>query len=225
MVIKGMQPGTPSYEPFTPQPIFEVARFNVTITEDGDYYIAVYGQEGGKYSLAPGFVEQFTPAEWILIPYSVIAIHLWEGQTLAEVLAPMIIVVLGGLILIFLIRNRPGTRPDITGGIINLSGLLYLGGGSVTAAQIVHSAQVTGYSPAILVTLIFVAAPAILGIMALRIGLKSPMPRLDRRSGIWMIVIGLLGFMVWAGLIIGPVFAVSGGVIVLVKYRGKKSLV
>jgi predicted Zn-dependent peptidase len=60
-----------------------VARFNVTVPQDGDYYLAVYGPEGGNYSLAPGYVEEFTVAEWLQIPWSVISIHRWEGQSLA----------------------------------------------------------------------------------------------------------------------------------------------
>ena len=54
MVIPGESPGTPSYEPFTPQPIYEVARFNVTVPQDGDYYVAVYGPEGGSTASRPG---------------------------------------------------------------------------------------------------------------------------------------------------------------------------
>ena len=56
MVIPGKPPGKPAYEPFSPQPIYEVARFNVTVPRDGNYYIAVVGTSGGKYSLAPGFL-------------------------------------------------------------------------------------------------------------------------------------------------------------------------
>ena len=47
-VVTGEAPGMPSYEPFTPQPIYEAARFNVTVPQDGDYYLAVYGPAGGS---------------------------------------------------------------------------------------------------------------------------------------------------------------------------------
>jgi hypothetical protein len=98
MVITGTLPGKPTYEPFSPQPVYEVARFNVTIPEDGDYYLAVYGPEAGEYSLAPGFLEQFTLSEWLLIPFSVISIYLWEGQSLSLIFAPFLIIVLGALL-------------------------------------------------------------------------------------------------------------------------------
>ena len=78
--VQGKPPGMPSYEPFSPQPVYEAGRFNVTASRDGDYYIAVTGPAGGKYGLAPGFREEFTAAEWVTIPWSVIAIHLWKAS-------------------------------------------------------------------------------------------------------------------------------------------------
>ncbi len=110
MVIPGETPGTPSYEAFTPQPIYEVARFNVTVPQDGDYYIAVYGPEGGKYSLAPGYIEEFTVDEWLLIPWSVVSIHLWEGQSPAYIFAPLIVVLIGGLALFCVVPAGAGGR-------------------------------------------------------------------------------------------------------------------
>jgi hypothetical protein len=125
MVVEGEPPGTPSYEPFTPQPIYEVARFNYTVPQDGDYYVAVYGPEGGKYSLAPGYVEEFTVDEWLLIPWSVISIHLWEGQSPAYIFAPLVVVLVGGLALVVLYRRRRGLWPDLPGWLVLVAGLLY----------------------------------------------------------------------------------------------------
>ncbi len=88
VLVPGRPPGKPSYEPFTPQPIYESARFNVTAYEDGNYYVVVAGPGGTKFSLAPGFREEFTAMEWLLIPWSVIFIHLWEGQSPLMVFAP-----------------------------------------------------------------------------------------------------------------------------------------
>ena len=79
---------------------------------EGNYYIAVYGPGGGKYSLAPGFQEQFTPSEWLQIPWSVVSIHLWEGQSPWVIFAPMILVVIGGLALMGIYRKQPGLHQD-----------------------------------------------------------------------------------------------------------------
>lgn len=217
MVIPGTTPGKPSYEPFSPQPIYETGRFNVTVPVDGDYYIAVYGPAGGKYSLAPGFLEEFTASEWLLIPFSVIAIHLWEGQSPLLVFAPLIIVVIGGLALLLIYRKNLGLQHDPIRWMILLSGLLYIGGAAMTALQIIHAVQVTGYGNEVLVTIMFIAGPLILGIFALMEGIQQPRPDSLLKSGIKMIIIGILGLLFWAGLIIGAVLAIISGVLILVK--------
>jgi hypothetical protein len=218
MVIQGKSPGKPSYEPFSPQPIYEAGRFNVTVPVDGDYYIAVYGPTGGKYSLAPGFLEQFTAAEWLLIPFSVITIHLWEGQSPWVVFAPMILIVIGGLVLIGIYRKQLGLYQDPVRYMILISGLMYLGGAAMTSLQIIHAVQVTGYTNEVILTLMFIAGPIILGIFAIMEGIRQP--RLDSllKSGIKMVVIGILGLLVWAGLIIGPVLALVSGILILAKH-------
>jgi hypothetical protein len=217
MVIRGTTPSKPSYEPFSPQPIYETGRFNVTVPVDGDYYIAVYGPAGGKYSLAPGFLEEFTASEWLLIPFSVIAIHLWEGQSPLLVFAPLIIVVIGGLALLLIYRKNLGLQHDPIRWMILLSALLYIGGAAMTALQIIHAVQVTGYGNEVLVTIMFIAGPLILGIFALMEGIQQPRPDSLLKSGIKMIIIGILGLLFWAGLIIGAVLAIISGVLILVK--------
>ena len=218
MVIPGKSPGKPSYEPFSPQPIYEVTSYNVTVPRDGDYYIAVYGPNGGKYSLAPGFLEQFTPSEWLMIPWSVVSIHLWEGQSPWVVFVPMILVVIGGLVLIVIYRKEPGLQQDPVRWMILISGLMYLGGAAMTALQIIHAVRVTGYANEVIVTLMFIAGPIILGIFAIMEGIRKPQPKSLLRSGIKMVVIGLLGLLVWAGLIIGPILAFISGIIILAKH-------
>ena len=217
MVIPGKSPGKPSYEPFSPQPIYETGRFNITVPVDGDYYIAVYGPTGGKYSLAPGFLEQFTAAEWLLIPLSVISIHLWEGQSPWVVFAPMIVVVIGGLALGVMYRKKSGLQQDPIRWMFLLSGLLYLGGAAMTSLQIIHAVHVTGYTSEVIVTIMFIAGPIILGIFAIMEGIRQPRPDSLLKSGMKMIVIGLLGLLLWAGLIIGPLLAILSGILVLAK--------
>ncbi|MDD1683054.1 MAG: hypothetical protein LUO98_04365, partial [Methanoregula sp.] len=217
LLVEGKEPGKPSYEPFTPQPIYEAARFNVTVPENGDYYIAVTGPGGAKYSLAPGFKEEFTAAEWLLIPWSVISIHLWEGQSPAVVFAPLVIVVIGGLVLAVRYRKKQGLMRDPVPGLILAAGLLYLGGAAMTGLQIVHTVLRTGYSPGVLLTLIFIAGPVILGSFAVRAGLRSPVPDPSLMSGIAMAATGILGLLLWAGLLIGPLLALVGSAVIFVR--------
>ncbi|MGB9175841.1 MAG: hypothetical protein WCB46_03790 [Methanoregula sp.] len=221
MVIPGRPPGNPDYEPFTPQPIYEVARFNVTVPGDGDYYIAIAGSESGKYSLAPGFLEEFTAREWLLIPYSVVAIHLWEGQSFATIIAPLILVMIGGIALIVLYPGLGYVRRDPVAWLILISGLLYLGGAAMTGLQVVHTVMLTGYTPAVLVTLLFILGPVVLGIAAILTGIRPPRPDSSLKTGIVMVIIGLLGLLVWAGFVLGPLLAIAAGLIVLARYFGK----
>ncbi len=217
MVIEGEPPGVPSYEPFTPQPIYEVARFDLTVPQDGDYYVAVYGSEGGKYSLAPGFQEEFTVDEWLLIPWSVISIHLWEGQSPAYIFAPLIVVLVGGLALFALYRQRRGLWPDLPGWMALGAGLLYIGGAAMTGLQVVHAVQRTGWDSGVALTLAFILGPLLLGAYAFLLGVRSPTaPSLQR--GAAMTVVGLLGLALWAGLLVGPLLAVAGGVLVMAQY-------
>ncbi len=216
-VVAGEPPGKPSYEPFTPQPIYEVARFDRTVSRDGDYYVAVYGPSGGEYSLAPGYVEEFTASEWLLIPWSVISIHLWEGQSPAYIFAPLVVVVIAGLALFVLYRRKRGPWPDIPSWLILVAGLLYLGGAAMTGLQVVHAVGLTGYDSGVLLTLLFILGPVLLGAWAVWLGAKSPAPGTSPRRGIAMIVVGALGLLLWAGLIAGPVLAVIGGVLALAR--------
>jgi hypothetical protein len=221
VLVQGKTPGKPVYEPFSPQPIYEVARFNLTVPRNGDYYIAVAGPGNTKYSLAPGFLEEFTAAEWLLIPLSVISIHLWEGQSPLVVFAPLVVVVFAGLVLAMLYRKKGGTARDPVYGLILVAGLLYLGGAAMTGLQVLHTLLLTGYSPEILLTLIFIAGPFILGIIAVRAGIPSPGSDSPLRSGVLLAVIGILGLLLWAGLIIGPLFALAGSVFLVARHAGK----
>ena len=224
MLVQGIPPGKPSYEPFSPQPIYEVARFNITVPQDSDYYIAVVGDGGAKYSLAPGFREEFTAAEWLMIPISVISIHLWEGQAPAAVVAPGIIVVVGGLVLAVLYGKKKGMMRDPVSWLILLSGLLYLGGAAMTGLQMVHTVLLTGYSSGVVLTLLLMAGPLILGIVAIRAGIRLPGPGHSLVSGAWMAVIGILGLLLWAGLLIGPLLALAASAIILVRSFGRSFL-
>ena len=221
MVIPGSPPGKPSYELFTPQPVYEVARFNYTVPQDGDYYVAVYGPEGGGYSLAPGYVEEFTVAEWLLIPWSVVPIHLWEGQSAATIFAPLFIVVIGGLALFLLYRKDRSLMRDPGGWLILVAGLLYLGGAAMTGLQTVHAVLLTGYSSEVLLTLAFIAGPVLLGIYAIYLGVRPPRPDSPLRHGVKMVIVGLLGLLLWAGLLVGPVLALAGGILVMVQHTRK----
>jgi hypothetical protein len=65
--------------------------------------------------------------------------------------------------------------------------------------------MVTGPSAGVVITLIFALIPIILGIWSLRIA-RSTSPQF-LKDRLLLGIIGLLGLLFWAGIIIGPVIA------------------
>jgi hypothetical protein len=152
-----------------------------------------------------------------MIPFFVVSIHLWEGQSPAGIFAPLIIVMVVGLALIFLYPGWRDVRRDPIACLVIFSGFLYLGGAAMTALQIIHTVLVTGYTSEVILTLLFVAGPLFLGVFAIRAGVILPAMSFSWSHGITMIGIGLLGLLFWAGLVIGPVLALACGVLILIK--------
>jgi hypothetical protein len=206
-VIPGRLPERPEYELFSPAALFQVASYTTQVPASGTYYVAVFTADGEQdYSLAPGYKEEFTAAEWLLVPISVIGIHAWEGQSPFIVLAPCIALVLLGIALLVRQQKRTGISRSPFSWLAITTGLLYLGGASITFTQMVRALGITGWDNSAILTLLFIIIPVVLGIAAVRIGFTAGHPVL-RKDRVFIAVIGVLGLVVWGGLIIGPVIA------------------
>jgi hypothetical protein len=206
-VIPGRLPERPEYEPFSPAALYQVASYTTQVPASGTYYVAVFTADGEQdYSLAPGYKEEFTAAEWLHVPISVIGIHAWEGQSPVIVLAPCIALVLLGIALLVRQQKRTGISRSPFSWLAITTGLLYLGGASITFTQMVRALGITGWDNSAILTLLFIIIPVVLGIAAVRIGFTAGHPVL-RKDRVFIAVIGVLGLVVWGGLIIGPVIA------------------
>lgn len=205
-VIKGQKPVTAEYEPFAPAAIFNVASYTENITQPGTYYFAVVSPaDGTQYSIAIGYLEEFSVSEWILVPVSAINTHVWEGQSIIVIFAPFLAIMILGLILINRREQTNQIKKPLLFWLATIAGLCYLGGASITLVQMVRVLMVTGLSAGVIITLILAFIPIILGILILRISRSTfPLSKKDRFS---LGIIGLLGLLFWAGLIIGPVIA------------------
>ena len=205
-VIKGQKPVNAEYEPFSPAAIFNVASYSKNITQPGTYYVAVISPaDETQYSIAVGYLEEFGLFEWILVPVNVINTHLWEGQSIIAILAPFLAIIILGLILIARRECNNRIKKPLAFWIATIAGLCYFGGAFIVLVQMVRVLMVTGPSAGVIFTLIFALIPMMLGIWALRISCSpSPQSKKDRLS---LGIIGLLGLLFWAGLIIGPVIA------------------
>ena len=171
------------------------------------------------YSFAPGFKEEFTAAEWLLVPVSVIGGHAWEGQSPYIVISPCLALVFIGIALLLRQQRRTGVSRSPFSWLAILAGLLYLGGASVTFTQMVMALGNTGWDNAALLTLLFIIIPVVLGFAAIRTGFGTG-KTLPVTARVSMGIIGILGLLFWAGLIIGPVIAFIAAVVPPEKNQG-----
>ena len=205
-LIKGQKPVTAEYEPFSPAAIFNVVSYSKNITQPGTYYVAVISPaDETQYSIATGYLEEFSLQEWVLVPINLIATHLWEGQSIIAILAPFLAIIILGLILIARRERDNRIKKPLSFWLATIAGLWYLGGASIVLVQMFRALMVTGPSAGVIITLIFALIPIILGIWSLRIA-RSPSPQ-SKKDRLLLGIIGLLGLLFWAGLIIGPVIA------------------
>jgi hypothetical protein len=211
IVIKGHPPLRAEYEPFGPGVTYEVANYSRVIDTAGTYYVAVVSPGETHYRLAVGYLEEFTPAEWVLVPFSVIETRLSDGQSILEILAPFIGIVVIGFVLIGRRVQRQGRKPGIAFWFASVGGLLCLGGAAITFVQMLNAVNITGYTPGVFITLVFIVIPAALGLSALRIARQTGPRTLRHRA--YLLIIGIAGILFWAGFVIGPVFAIVAAII------------
>jgi hypothetical protein len=205
-VISGTRPKQGEYEPFSPSVIYEEASFSMPVTQEGTYYAVVYTPAAElNYNFVVGYKEEFTVSEWLLIPFSVLGIYQWEGQSLAIVLAPVGVVLIIGIGFLFQ-DHKQGVKRTGKEWLSSLGGLLYVGGAAVTLTQMGRALSITGISSGALLTMVFIIIPVVLGFGAIRIGRRTASRPVSSR--IVLVLIAGLGFLFWAGYLIGPLLLI-----------------
>lgn len=202
-----------AYEPFGPSSYYQLADLDMNAPESGRYYIAVYrsgnssnanSSAAGHYSLSVGYREEFTFAERIFTPLSLISVYQWEGQRLSTILMPMIIAALLGLFVIW----RSSTRtPFRTAG--TLAGFLFLGTSATVLTQMAFSLMRAPAGSEAAITVLLAIIPVILGVVALRLS-RGEAGILQR---IIIAVIGTIALLAGAGMIAGPLLALAASVL------------
>jgi hypothetical protein len=205
------KPTEREYEPFTPTSYYYLINVDIPIISNGDYYVAVFEPNSieGKYGIAIGYKEEYSLSEWIMIPFDVIDIHEWEGQQLIWILAPMILSLIVGFLVLIWKRLIKLNLLNIIG---STAGLLYIGSGLMIFTQMIIALSGAPFNSTAVLTVIFMAMPLILGYFLFRkvIRFKGKLSNKDR---IIFIAFGFAGIFSWSGLIIGPVLAIFCGVI------------
>lgn len=184
------------YEPFTPYASREIVRLDAPAPTTGRYSLVITGS-GGPYALGFGIAESFSLTEWITIPYQVLLIHLWQGQSGWLLALPYLV----GLVVAFgysALRNHTARAvPQVAAaGLFLGSGLeraLQLGiAGAEGASDVLTAGTLTAILAAVSIALAWGTWRA-----------KNP----------WALVaLGVVSVFLWAGLYVGSLLAISAGI-------------
>lgn len=161
-------------------------------------------QSAGHYSLALGYLEEFSFTDRLLMPLRLVSVYLWEGQSLRVIITPWIVAALAG---IFIVLRSPRRTPFFSAG--TMAGFLYLGTSASVLTQTIFSLTRAPYGPEVGISMALVLIPAILGIAALRLA-RGEAGILQRSV---MAVIGTIGLLAGSGFIIGPLLAIAASVL------------
>ena len=208
IIVKPSAPENPEYEPFTPTSYYYLIHVDEIISQEADYYVAVYEPSSieGKYGIAIGYKE-FTLSEWLLIPFDVIGIHEWEGQSLIMILSPLLVALFSGIIVLW----KNFTKFNLHKIVGSIAGFLYIGSGLMTLIQMIIALSVSQLGPSAVLTSVFIALPLLFGFFILRkiIRFKEKLSIMDR---VVFIALGLIGFFTWSGLLLGPSMTILAGI-------------
>lgn len=210
VIIETDRPEKPEYEPFTPTSYYYLVDFDMEISTGGTYYFAVYETaREGRYGVALGYKEEFTLLEWVKIPLDVISIHLWEGQHLGLILAPMLATLVIGFGLLIWKYGLDLNAFNLVG---STAGLLYLGSGFMILMQMIISLMGAKYDSLVILTIIFTLLPFLLGFALLR-KVGRGRSALSIRDRVIFVLLGVLGLFSWAGLLLGPALAMVASIL------------
>ncbi len=200
----------PSYEPFSPGVLAYITDLTVDNATAGQYYLVVYeassNPTGGHYGLAVGERETYTVDEWVLIPYNLISIYQWEGQSLALVLAPMIITILIGILFVSWRQRKQHDLANPMAWLASIAGLTFLGTAASTFFQLAFCANHVSVGFEVIITLIFATIPLIIGLLTLRLALRNNQVSSIRKR-VYFVILGVAALFIWSGFIIGPILA------------------
>jgi hypothetical protein len=205
----------PAYEPFSPGVLAYVTDLTIDNASEGQYYLAVYeastNPTGGHYGLAIGDRETYSIDEWVLIPFNLSSIYQWEGQSLALTLAPMIITLVAGLILVGWRQRKQRDLANPMVWLASVAGLTFLGTAASTFYQLIFCAIQVSVGLEVIITLIFAIIPLIIGVLTLRLALKNSKTASIRKR-IYFVILGVAALFIWAGFIVGPILAIAAAV-------------
>jgi hypothetical protein len=222
MIVPQTSP-TPTYEPFSPGTYVGLADYTLDNPASGRYWLVVYEQsdspKGGNYGLAVGDRETYTIDEWLLIPFNLISIYQWEGQSLALILAPMIIAIIAGVLFTGWVLRHQRRLGSPLSWLAAIAGFTFIGTAASTFMQLIIDTTLVNGGAEVVITLIFALIPLLLGLLTVRLALQDK--PVTRRRRIYLVVLGVAALFIWAGYIVGPALAVAASVMPALLHRGR----
>jgi hypothetical protein len=209
VVVPGERPERARYEPFAPSANYHTADVDRVVETDRTYLVAVYESENlsGQVGVALGYSEEFSPTEYVMVPFDLVQTRLWAGQHPVVLAAPWLLTLLAAVPLVRRRWDETWNSPVVR-GVLVATGLLVLGSAVSTAAQMALALAKTGPTAGALVTAAFVVVPLVCGAWILAIALRDELA-VPLRTRLGLAVAGLATLVTWAGFVVGPVLLVA----------------
>jgi hypothetical protein len=209
LVYEGEETNTKEYEPFTPSSYYFTTDVEINIPRTDVYYIAVYDEsDTGKVGIAIGYIETFSVTEWLLIPINAINIHIWEGQNIFAITAPLYLTIIFGIGVLVWIREKVYTFQLNNNAMIGIfAGFLFIGSGLMIFMQMILALTGSSADNSVVITLIFSLLPIVFGILLIRTSIRI-VKEFNKENRIILFVLGIFGLVFWSGLLVGPVLAI-----------------
>lgn len=212
MGMSSRLPDAPSFEPFSPSGFYEISSYDGQANQTGTYYVAVWNDdpsEGGRYGFPVGFLESFTLEEMITIPISLVQVYNWTGQSYLQIFLPVLVLLLVGALSLW--KSDQAARFGLSRHLVYWAGILIVGTGAATAAQLAWTLLDTPIDVTVSVTLLLITAQLAIGVLLARRS-WSRNDGLSLADEAVIVLLALVALFTWGGYIIGPSMAIIGAV-------------
>ena len=210
-----LEPTTPhpEYEGFTPTSFAQLYNLDIIAPSTGRYYLAYYEPiMAGNFAIAIGYEESFSFVEWVTIPFTVLVTHLWNHQSPVGLVAPVLITLLLGFVLLFWRFPALRSKEHLLTWTGISAGLLFIASGVFLFYQMGLALLLVPVNAQIGITILFATLPIVLGVFTIRNCISSDW-RHQPRQLIILFVLSLLALFLWAGWIIGPILLLITAII------------
>jgi hypothetical protein len=195
----------PEYEGFTPTSFYVLYDLDILAPSTGHYYLAYYEPVmSGNFAIAVGYQEIFSFTEWVTVPFTVLITHLWNYQSPLTIIAPILVTLLLGFVLVFWRYQRLREDPQLLIWMGITCGLLFVASGIFLLYQMGLALLQVPVSPQIAITIIFGTIPIILGFFTIRSFVSTDWSHKPRQL-ILLFILAISALFLWAGWILGPI--------------------